>query len=249
MNEPSRSTLNLYSGMADFVELLHLSLKLQLGSRFWLYPLAPLLWLLLIAFLDFTPIANIDFFPQNVQNSFLGMPVYLLSIVLGMQIISSEIEQRTLEVCYTVPGGAKRIWLAKIYSSLVVLLAAELILALCIYLFYTAFPPAALYRTFQACIFFLMLSMYFGAIFKNKMTAGLASVIFLFFNGAVTGFGELTTRYSPFFNPMGLEQTMSTEEVLYWSIQNHIGFALLSLTLLILTFSRAERREVLLSDD
>jgi len=42
---------------------------------------------------------------------------------------------------------------------------------------------------------------------------------------------------------------MSAEDLLYWLIQNHIGFALVILTLIVLTFSRTERRELLLSDD
>ena len=78
----------------------------------------------------------------------------------------------------------------------------------------------------------------------------MASLITLFLNGASTGMGENSTRYSPLFNPLGLEGTgASAEEILYWSIQNHIGIAVVILTLLVLTFARAERRELLLSDD
>lgn len=65
----------------------------------------------------------------------------------------------------------------------------------------------------------------------------------------MSDFGENPRRFSPLFNPTGLEQSMSSEELLYWLIQNHIGIALVILTLIVLTFSRTERRELLLSDD
>jgi hypothetical protein len=81
------------------------------------------------------------------------------------------------------------------------------------------------------------------------MTAGMASVIVLFLTGAVTGMGANPTRYSPYFNPLSLTQSMSSQELLYWLLQNHIGYAMICVTIVILTFSRAERRELLLSDD
>jgi ABC-type transport system involved in multi-copper enzyme maturation permease subunit len=236
--------------LADAVELLHLSLKLQLGKIFWAWPLLPLLWPVFYTVLQVTGVSDEAPTPQMAQNFFIGVPLYLLAIAIGMQIISSEIEQRTLEVCYTVPGGAKRIWLSKLAAGFLLLVAAALLLALYTRLVFTSYPPAVLYRVLQGGVFALVLSMAFGALFRNKMTAGMASVIVLFFTGALTGFGDgPPTRYSPFFNPMGLTQTMSAEELLYWLIQNHLGFALISVTLVILTFSRAERRELLLSDD
>lgn len=167
--------------IGDTFELLHLSLKLQLGKRFWIWPFLPLAWILLLTLMTMIGFANIDYIPALAQNSFIGIPVYLLAIALGMQIISSEIEQRTLEVCYTVPGGAKRIWLAKLAAACLILIAAELILALYVWFFFTHFPLTALLRVLQGLIFFLVLSMAFGALFKNKMTAGMASAICLFF--------------------------------------------------------------------
>lgn len=236
--------------LADLVELLHLSLKLQLGKFYWAWPLLPLLWPALVFVADFIGFANLDTpTPRFAQNFYIGAPVYFLAVAIGMQIISSEIESRTLEVCYTVPGGAQRIWLAKLGSAILLLGAAILVLALFCRVVYTSFPPAALYRVLQGALFFLCLSMGAGALFRNKMTAGLASIVVMFFTGAFTGFGEVHPRYTPFFNPLGLAQSMSSEELFYYLLQNHIGFALMSATLVILTFSRVERRELMLSDD
>src|SRR5690606_24317694 len=152
------------------------------------------------------------------QNLFIGVPVYLLAIVIGMQIISSELEARTLEVCYTVPGGAQRIWLSKLAAALLLIVIAILLNAVFCWFVLTRFPLAALFRVLQGALFFLVLSMGAGALLRNKMTAGMASIVVLFFTGAFTGFGEIHPRYTPFFNPLGLAQTLSTEELLYYLV-------------------------------
>lgn len=250
MNAQGLPTVPFMTKLADFAELLHLSLKLQLGKRFWLYPLFPVCWPLLLAFLQWAGVSDETYSALSVQNILLGLPLVFLAIVMGMQIVSAEIEQRTLEVCYTVPGGARRIWQSKLCAAVVVLLLAEVLLALFTRMAFTSFPPGVLYRSLQGALFYLVLSMAFGAWFRNKMTAGMASLILLFLNGAGTGMGENPSRYSPLFNPLSLEGTgVAAEDILYWIIQNHIGFAVVMLTLLVLTFARAERRELLLSDD
>lgn len=244
-------SINLGGGrLADLLELLHLSLKLQLGKRFWAYALLPLVWPLFLSVFEAIGLGDLDTpTPGMAQNLFIGVPVYFLAIAIGMQIISSEIESRTLEVCYTVPGGAQRIWLSKLSAALLILVAAIVLNALFCRVVFTSFPLAALYRVLQGALFFLTLSMGAGALFRNKMTAGLACVVALFFTGAFTGFGEIHPRYTPFFNPLGLAQAMSAEDLLYFLIQNHLGFAMIITTFVILTFSRVERRELMLSDD
>jgi ABC-type transport system involved in multi-copper enzyme maturation permease subunit len=236
-------------GLTDAFELLHLSLKLQFGKRFWLWPLLPLIWPLFHSVLILLGENSDGFQPDDAQNALIGAPLCFLAIAIGMQLISQEIEQRTLEVCYTVPGGAQRIWLSKLAAALLVLIAAEIISGTYVRLVFTDYPPAALYRALQGAVFCLVLSTGLGAVFKNKMTAGMASVIVFFLSGAVTGMGDNPTRYSPYFNPMSLSQSMSSQELVFWLLQNHLGYAMICVTIVILTFSRAERREIMLSDD
>ncbi|MDY6984372.1 MAG: hypothetical protein SV422_14900 [Pseudomonadota bacterium] len=235
---------------ADVIELLHLSLKLQLGKFYWAWPLLPLAWPLVIFLAEASGIANLDTpTPAMAQNVYIGIPIYILAIAIGMQLISSEIEARTLEVCYTVPGGAQRIWLSKLAAAVLLLCVAILLVALFCRIVYTSFPPAVLYRVLQGTLFFLTLSMGAGALFRNKMTAGLVSLVALFFTGAITGFGQTHPRFTPFFNPLGLVQSMSPEDLLYYLLQNHVGFAMIIATFVILSFARVERRELMLSDD
>ena len=84
-----------------------------------------------------------------------------------------------------------------------------------------------------------------GALLKSEITAALLAGIVLFLNGFLAGFGEVQRRWSPLFNPLGMNDP-SSSEILDWTIQNRIGVALLILALVALSCVRAERREQLL---
>src|SRR5690554_1146670 len=110
--------------IADTSILLGLSLRLQLGKRFLIVPLIVLLW---PAYHALTLVAGWraqSFEPADAQNALIGFPLTVLAIGLGVRILAAEIEQRTLEVTYTVPGGAARVWISKLGAAALVLLAA-----------------------------------------------------------------------------------------------------------------------------
>lgn len=232
----------------DFLELLVLSMRLQVGRRFWAIPLLPLAWLMFMGLrvaLDWRE----NFTVADVQNELIGLPLVILAIGLGIQLIATEIEDRTLEVCYTVPGGAVRIWLSKLAAAVLLLTAAEALLALVTGLVFTDFPLPVLYGAWQGAVFYLVLGTFLGAMVGNKLSAGLFAAGLLVLNAMFTGFGDNPSRYSPLFNPWSLaDTTMDSAEIMAWTIQNRIGVFLLAAALLALTVARAERRELLLSD-
>jgi hypothetical protein len=64
--------------------------------------------------------------------------------------------------------------------------------------------------------------------------------------GVANGFAQgAQGRISPFWNPAALTD-FDPADVLAWTVQNRIGFALLIGALALLAFARAERRERLL---
>ena len=235
----------LKNWLVDGVMLLGLSLRLQLGKWFWIVPLLALAWPAYLALSLVAGWRDESFEPVDVQNTLIGLPLYLLAIGLGVRIIAGEIEQRTLEVTYTVPGGAQRVWISKIIAAVLPLAAAEILLAIISAAFFTRVPLPALYGTMQGIVVYLVLAMGLGALFRSELTAALVTSVVIFLNGLMTGFGELTTRLSPFFNPLALNQE-NQAEVLAWTIQNRIGFALFVLAVVALSCVRAERREELL---
>src|SRR5690606_35613490 len=122
----------------------------------------------------------------------------LLAIGLGVRIIAGEIEQRTLEVTYTVPGGARRVWLFKLLAAALPLLVAAALLALIVSAFFTPFPASALYGALQSTAFYLVLAMGLGALVRSEITATLIAALVLAGNAVLTGFGASQSRWSPF---------------------------------------------------
>ena len=225
--------------------LLKLSLRWQLGGRVWFVPALALGWPAYQAVSLLVGWNDARFTPADAQNFLIGFPLIVIAIGLGVRIIAGEIEERTLEVTYTVPGGARRVWLSKLLAAALPLLAAGALLAVVTAAFFTSYPLLALYGALQGAAFYLVLAMGFGALLKSELTAALVTAMVLFANGFLTGFGDFQRRWSPLFNPLAVDDPNSSE-LLAWTIQNRIGVALLILALVALSCVRAERREQLL---
>jgi hypothetical protein len=231
--------------LIDGMLLIKLALRWQLGRRMWLAPVLALGWPAYHAVSLLAGWQGGRFAAAEAQNYLIGLPLNVLAIGLGVGIIAGEIEQRTLEVTYTVPGGARRVWLAKLLAAALPLLAAGVLLAVVTAIFFTSYPLLALYGALQGAAFYLVLSMGLGALLKSEITAALVAALVLFVNGFLSAFGEVQRRWSPLFNPLGIPDA-SSSDLLAWTIQNRIGVALLILALVALSWVRAERREQLL---
>jgi hypothetical protein len=234
----------LIDWLGDRLLLTRLALRLQMGRRFWLGPVLVLAWPLFHGIRLLVGEGVQGFTERDVQNTLIGLPLTVLAIGLGVRIIAGEIEQRTLEVTYTVPGGAHRVWIAKLIAALIPLLLAEVLLAIITAIFFTSYPLSALYGAFQGAVFYLVLAMGLGALFRSEIAAMLAGGVTLFL-GLFLSANQ--NRISPLFNPLGVDNA-DVAEVLAWTVQNRIGYALAIVALAVLAFARAERRERLLGD-
>ena len=235
--------------IADSFMMLKLSIRLQLGRKFWFVPLLALTWPLFHAMRLLLSDTVQGFNETAAQNTLIGLPMTVIAIGLGVSIIAGEIEQRTLEVAYTVPGGARRIWTAKLAAVILLLVLTETLLGIVTSVFFTSVPVTSLYGAFQGAVFYLVVAMGLGALFRSELTAVLVALVILVANGILLNSsnapGHLANRVSPLFNPLALQDT-SPSEILAWTIQNRIGIALAILAIAILAFARAERREQLL---
>ena len=226
------------------VRLLRLALLAMAGRRFWLLALLPLLWLTFQAVVLLIG-AREGFEPPAAQGVLIGAPLTALAVFLGMRIIAGEIDGRTLEIAYTVPGGCERVWWTKLGASVLVLIAAEAPLALLTYAFFVPFPWDALYGAMQAALFYLVLSMGMATLFRSEAAGAMAIAAVLAFNGLITGFGDNQVRISPFWNPHAIDDADPTE-LFAWTLQNRIGIPLVMTAILALAFMRANRRERML---
>ena len=102
------------------IRLLRLSATLLAGRRFWLLPFVPLLWLGFQAVLLLFG-TRVGFEPEAAQNTLIGLPVAVLAVFLGGRIIVGELDQRSLEIAYTAPGGAHRVWTTRLLAALLLL--------------------------------------------------------------------------------------------------------------------------------
>ena len=216
------------------------------GHRYWLLPIMPLVWLPICAWIDFQD----PFTPVSAQGTLIGLPLTFLAVFLGLRIIAGEIDGRSLEITYTVPGGCERVWWTKLGAALLLLIAAEVPLATATWFFFTPFPLDALYGALQAALFYMVLAMGMATLFRSETAGAMPTVLVLALNGVATGFGNNQLRVSPFWNPHAFATdnggVSDPGEILALTLQNRIGFALLMAAIVALAFMRAARRERML---
>jgi ABC-type transport system involved in multi-copper enzyme maturation permease subunit len=228
--------------IAERLRLLKLAARLLAGRRFWILPLLPVLWVAFQVFRLLVEWRTEDYLPADAQSILIGTPLVVLAMGLGVRVMAGELDQRTLEIAYTVPGGTHRVWLAKLTAAVVILLGAEVLLAAATFFFCTSFPPGALYGALQAAIFYMVLAMGLSALSKSEATGALLATGLLIFNSIIQG---ANLRVSPFWNPAKLED-FDPADVLAWTTQNRVGFLLAIVAITVLSFARAERREKML---
>lgn len=229
------------------LQLVRLSTRISGGRLFWLVPLMPLLWPLILVVAQL--LGDGRTFNEADAMRVIAVPLAVLAIALGARVIAGEIDRRTLEIAYTVPGGASRIWTAKLLSAAFWLGVAELPLMLVTWLFFTAVPLDAIYTAYQAAIVYLVLSLGLAAVTRSEVTGVLVTLVLLFINGLFTGFGDHQQRWSPFWNQAALLRLdrFDPADIQTWTIQNRLFMVLLVAALVALAYARAERREKMLS--
>ena len=137
-------------------------------------------------------------------------------------------------------------WLAKLAAAAFVLAAAELLLAVVVWAFFTEVTLGALWGAYQGALVYLALATWLAALFRSEATGAMTSAAVLVLNGLFTGFGDGQRRLSPLFNPLAVDD-VAASDLIAWTVQNRIGWALGIAALIGLALIRAERREVLLS--
>jgi len=229
--------------VADRLRLLKLAARLLAGRLFWILPIVPVLWVGFQVFRLLVEWRTEDYGPADAQTILIGMPMVVLAIVLGVRVVAGEIDQRTLEIAYTVPGGTHRVWLAKLTAAVAILVGAEVLLAAATFFFCTGFPAGALYGALQATVFYLVLAMGLSTLTKSEATGALLATGTLIFNSFLQ---TADLRISPFWNPARLADDYDAADILAWTTQNRIGFLLAIVAIVVLSFGRAERREKML---
>lgn len=233
--------MNKLSGrLHDMIRLIQLSIRLQMGERHRLIIPALLIWPgIHILFFTFGWRVT-GFVEADAQNFLIGFPLYCLAAGMGGRIIANDLEQRTLEVAYTVPDGNYRVWSSKLYGAILLLVLSEAALAILSAVFLVSIDLYAVLGAFKGALFYLVLGMMLGALFKNELTAIIITLLLCALNLGWTG-----SRWSPLFNPLTLTG-MSNSDVYHQAMQNYQGYLLLTVILLLFSFSLVGKRESML---
>lgn len=233
----------MIDNLKRYLRLIFYSARLVAGRRFWIVVILPLLWPILRAVL-FIFEGGERLKPEDAH-LLMSLPLSVVAMGLGVRLIAGEIDSRTLEISYTVPGGCHRVWLAKIATSVSLLLASEVLLTVFTMIFFTSVTPGTFYGVLQASVFYLIIGMAFSAFSRSEITGAMATAVLY----ALNMFVQLNTqtRISPFFNPVAMDN-VDRSQVLAYTIQNRIFFIILIAAISLLTFSRVERREKMLGD-
>ena len=111
-----------------------------------------------------------------------GVPVAVLAVFLGGRIVAGELDEHTLEIAYTVPGGTHRVWLGKLADAGILLFASVGLMAVATYIFFTPFSfLQTLYGSIQGIAFYLVASMGLATLFRSEIAGALATVALLAF--------------------------------------------------------------------
>ncbi len=232
--------------LASQLDLLKHASIANAGHRFWLIPvLVPIIWLgpqsFFLAMGWTQPVQ-----PSGIQVRMMGFPLACVGIYLGLRIIAGEINARTLEIVYTVPGGADKVWRIKLLAAAMILLPTQLIIAVYSWFMFTPFPLESLYGAFQIGVFYMVVSLGFSTLFRSEVSGAIVAVAALGLNLVFTGFGSTQHVWTPFFNPYAIDNE-SFRTILAQTLQNRIGMALVIIMIISLAFLRGNRRERLLS--
>ncbi|MBN1904191.1 MAG: hypothetical protein JW927_03755 [Deltaproteobacteria bacterium] len=224
-----------------YLMLMKYSGRLMAGKRFWIIIFLPLIWPVLRALFIGIGWSETKFNPADAH-MLISLPLSIVAMGLGLRIIAGEIDSRTLEIAYTVPGGCHRVWLAKIATCFCLLFASELLLVLFTMVFLVSVSIGAFYGALQAAMFYLVMGMGLSAFFRSEITGAMATIVFF-----ALGLMASSVRISPFFNPLALSPSEKAQAVTY-AIQNRIFFIIFIVAITLLTFLRVERREKMLRD-
>ena len=231
--------LRLLRARFDLVRLAGLAIA---GHWVWLLIFLPPLWLAARALENLIAPSG-PFVRGDAQVGLMGIPMAVLAVILGLRIIAGEMDGRSLEIAYTVPGGCQRVWWAKLAASAVILIAAGVLLALVTYFLFTKFPFVAFYGALQGAIFYLVMSMALAALFRSEVAGAMVTVAVLVFDLLILGNNGI--RASPFWNPLAV-QNPDPEVLRAMTVQNRIGVPIFIALVVSLAFMRANRRERML---
>jgi hypothetical protein len=160
---------------------------------------------------------------EDVLPLLLEFPLATLAVFLSMQVITSEKDNRTLEVMFTTAGSRYKVWLLRLGTLNVILLILAFALSILAFFAFTDIPIIGMaVHAFVPTFFAGSMTLYFAVRFRSGLAAGMVAAGLLVL---ILMFTELLyeTRYYLFFNPYDVPRQLDPETWNLWMWQNRIG--------------------------
>jgi ABC-type transport system involved in multi-copper enzyme maturation permease subunit len=183
---------------------------------------------------------------EDVLPLLLEFPLAALAVFLSMQVITSEKDNRTLEVMFTTAGSRYKVWLLRLGTLNAILLMLAFVFAMIAFLAFTDIPIMGMaLHGFVPAFFAGSMTLYFAVRFRSGLAAGMVAAGLL---TLILMFTELLneTRYFLFFNPYHVPRQLDPETWNLWMWQNRIGILCAGGLMLFAALRGMEVRERLL---
>ncbi|KAA3619848.1 MAG: hypothetical protein DWQ05_03750 [Calditrichaeota bacterium] len=226
-NTPPFFALNFLQRLKVSLEVFRLNTRIVFSNRF--------AWFLfgLIAYIIFLYVVNYQneiydrMRPDFIFYMLVQLPLSAIAVFLCMNLISSEKDNRTLEITFTTAGSRYKIWLIRFGSLCVLFLLLAIVLSSIGFFFFVELPIWSLaFHAYVPVFFIAGMVFYFAVKFRSGLAAGMVSGIVLFF---MFTFHEPLedTRYTLFFNPFDVPHNIDASVWYDWTWQNRIGLLVL----------------------
>jgi hypothetical protein len=249
MNQPKYTPLSqlaLQQRLRVSIEILKAQGQILFSKKFVWFVVGVLVLFGIVYFVNFREDLDDRITQEGVIPLLLYFPLVVVAIFLNMQMIASEKENRTLEILFTTSGSRYKVWLLRLFTVNLVLLAMAFLQSILAFFgladisilgtalngFVTPFMVGAL--TFY---FSVKLRSGFGA----AMITALIVVLALMFSDPLED-----TRYQLFFNPYNIPRRIDPETWNIWMWQNRIFTLSLGMLLQFFGLRGMENRERLL---
>ncbi len=183
---------------------------------------------------------------EDVLPVLLEFPLSALAVFLSMQVITSEKDNRTLEVMFTTAGSRYKVWLLRLGTLNAILLILAFALSALAFFTFTDIPIIGMaLHAFVPTFFAGSMTLYFAVRFRSGLAAGMIAAGLLVL---ILMFSELLneTRYFLYFNPYHVPRRLDPATWNLWMWQNRIGVLVFGGLLLFAALRGMEVRERLL---
>lgn len=238
-----KNKISLKNRLINIYQNIRLSEKFIFSQRFLFFFAGVLVYFIIFCVTNYFQSSAERISEESIFIWLLTVPGIALVFYPSMSLITSETENRTIEMIFSTAGSRYKVWLTRI--GVLYLFVVFIIFILCSlsfifisdfpffgYFFHSLFPP----------IFISSLIIMFSVIFRSSNAAGLLSFIVIFF--LLIAYSPLSTTsfnlfLNPYFKPQNVDYGLWTSIVIY----NRIGILLVSGFMLYYTLFRLNKRE------